>query len=720
MLEPLRRVVVLTHLLPETTAQALPELAECAAGIGAELFLPADEAAKHPGYEAWGFRQIDEDEMRAADLCLVLGGDGTILRALGRMLGSGVPTLGINFGTVGFLASLDQRDWRTELAATLVGKYQVVELLTVEARFLGQRFTGVNDVVLSRVEPRRVLHLEYEVSGTFVGDMFCDGMIIASPTGSTAYNLSCDGPLVVWDASVLVLNFIAPHSLGFRPVVLRPDHVDHGAQHVAARRGRDRRRRRYRGPTALRRQSRHRGLRAALLACSCARAATFTATWRRSCSTAPAMLAELAIDDLRPDRPSSPAVLPGPQCDHRRDRRRQDAAGTGDRSPHGTRRVATTSSGRAPTVLWYRPCSRAATRRWRWRASCRAAAARALIVTACCRRPPPWRRRCGGESLLRAAGAGQAAATRAPAQICWTPPLPTSWYRWWPSTAPPTVWRSGSSDDLKETRAAGRDREREMDLLRFQVEEIDAAQLDPEEDERLAQERERLRHADKLLERVGGALTLLSGEDEGGAGDGLRAAQRRVGEAAALDGALEQLASRLEGLTVEVEDVTLALRTYLDELDADPARRDALEVRHDKLQALKRKYGATVADVLVYAAEAAERLAALERSEADEAELVQSLASAQAQALAAAGRLTQARRRLAPAFSQRVEAELRQLAMPHARFEVTLLPRGEGWEALGPRGAEEAELLFSANPGVPPRPLRRRPRAASCRAPCWH
>ena len=151
---------------------------------------------------------------------------------------------------------------------------------------------------------------------------------------------------------------------------------------------------------------------------------------------------------------------------------------------------------------------------------------------------------------------------------------------------------------LKETRAAGRDREREMDLLRFQVDEIESAQLDPGEDERLAQERERLRHADKLLERVGGALTLLSGEDEGGACDGLRAAQRRVGEAAALDGGLQALAARLEGLTVEVEDVALGLRTYLEELDADPARRDALEMRHDKLQALKRKYGATVADVL--------------------------------------------------------------------------------------------------------------------------
>ncbi len=88
----------------------------------------------------------------------------------------------------------------------------------------GKSLTAVNDLVLSRVVPRHILHLEYSVSGVTVGRMLCDGLIVASPTGSTAYNLSCGGPVVEWDSSVVVLNFIAPHSLGFRPVVLRPDH----------------------------------------------------------------------------------------------------------------------------------------------------------------------------------------------------------------------------------------------------------------------------------------------------------------------------------------------------------------------------------------------------------------------------------------------------------------------------------------------------------------
>ena len=101
----------------------------------------------------------------------------------------------------------------------------MVELLTVDVLLDGEHYSAVNDVILSRVAPRHVLQLEYEVAGVTVGSMFCDGLIIASPTGSTAYNLSCNGPIVEWNAGVLVLNFIAPHSLGFRPVILRPDHV---------------------------------------------------------------------------------------------------------------------------------------------------------------------------------------------------------------------------------------------------------------------------------------------------------------------------------------------------------------------------------------------------------------------------------------------------------------------------------------------------------------
>jgi NAD+ kinase len=225
MAERLRRVAVLTGVAKEATGAALKELAAARERLGVELLMPADEAARHDDATALGYALVDEAALRAADVCLVFGGDGTILRSLGRLLGSPVPTLGVNYGNVGFLAALGRDDWGSGLESILGGEHRVVELLTVDVQVNGRSFTAVNDVILSRVAPRHVLQLEYEVAGVTVGSMFCDGLIIASPTGSTAYNLSCGGPIVEWNAGVLVLNFIAPHSLGFRPVILRPDHV---------------------------------------------------------------------------------------------------------------------------------------------------------------------------------------------------------------------------------------------------------------------------------------------------------------------------------------------------------------------------------------------------------------------------------------------------------------------------------------------------------------
>ena len=224
MAEPLRRIVVLSHMLANHAAGALRELAASRERLGVELLVPAEEMAKNPWLAQLGYGHVEEKDLRAADACVVFGGDGTILRALDRLLGSNVPTIGVNFGNVGFLASLPQEGWIEGLAEVVAGNYSIAELLTVEASIGEHKYVAVNDVVLSRAELRGVLHLEYAISGTSLGTMRCDGMIIATPAGSTAYNLSCDGPLVVWDASVLVLNFVAPHSLGFRPLVLRPDH----------------------------------------------------------------------------------------------------------------------------------------------------------------------------------------------------------------------------------------------------------------------------------------------------------------------------------------------------------------------------------------------------------------------------------------------------------------------------------------------------------------
>jgi DNA repair protein RecN (Recombination protein N) len=260
--------------------------------------------------------------------------------------------------------------------------------------------------------------------------------------------------------------------------------------------------------------------------------------------------------------------------------------------------------------------------------------------------------------------------------------------------------------ELDDLRGADRDRERELDMLRYQVDEIEAAEVAPGEDERLAVDRERARHAGKLLERTGGALALLAGESEAAALDGVRVAQRLVDEAALLDESVGPLAQRLGALTAELDDLAAALRDYIDTLDVDAAHRDALELRYDKLKALMRKYGGSADEVLAYLVEAGTRLAALEEFAADEESLMARVAASQLAAVAAAERLSEARRRLAPEVAARIETELRGLAMPHATFVIEVSPRGGVWEALSPSGADEVEFIFGANPGVPPRPLR--------------
>lgn len=221
MPKPLRRISVRTHHFNSSTDAALEQLAQIAAERGVELVAPAGEATKHERLAALGY-QVRADDGDDADAVLAFGGDGTILRSLGRNLTSGVPTLGVNFGNVGFLASLAPDDWQTELDDIIRGRYIIVDLMTVSVRVGERTYVGVNDVVLSRVAPRHVLQLDYAIAGVRVGSLACDGVIVATPAGSTAYNLSCAGPIIEWDADVLVLNGIAPHSLAFRPVILRP------------------------------------------------------------------------------------------------------------------------------------------------------------------------------------------------------------------------------------------------------------------------------------------------------------------------------------------------------------------------------------------------------------------------------------------------------------------------------------------------------------------
>ena len=208
------RAAVVTHGKPGQIGSGYARLQAVAHEHGVELVLSTEEAEKH-GVDA-------SDEARAADLAVVLGGDGTVLRALARFLGTGVPVIGVNFGRVGFLSSMGRRDLEQGLGRVFAGEYDVVELPTLELEHPDGRTVAVNDVVVSSASLGRMIELELAVGGEELGRQPCDGIICATPSGSTAYNLSNGGPVLMWGLEAIALTYVAAHSLHARPIAIPP------------------------------------------------------------------------------------------------------------------------------------------------------------------------------------------------------------------------------------------------------------------------------------------------------------------------------------------------------------------------------------------------------------------------------------------------------------------------------------------------------------------
>ena len=209
-----RRAAVITHGKPPTIGPALDRLEKVAREAGVELLLPDEEVEKHGVGEP-------ESDLSGADIAVVLGGDGTMLRALQRFLGTDVPVVGVNFGRVGFLASIQQNELESGLARVFSGDYRVVPLTTLEVEANGAaRAAAVNDVVVLSSIRGRMVELAWAVGGEDLGTQPCDGMICATPSGSTAYNLSNGGPVLVRGLDAMAVTFIAPHSLHARPMVV--------------------------------------------------------------------------------------------------------------------------------------------------------------------------------------------------------------------------------------------------------------------------------------------------------------------------------------------------------------------------------------------------------------------------------------------------------------------------------------------------------------------
>jgi NAD+ kinase len=211
--ESIRRAAVITHGKPPTIGPALERLEKVAREAGVELLLPDEEVEKHGVGEP-------EQDLTNADIAVVLGGDGTMLRALQRFLGSDVPVIGVNFGRVGFLASIQQNELESGLARVFSGDYRVVQLTTLDVEADGRRGAAVNDVVVLSAIKGRMVELAWALGGEDLGVQPCDGMICATPSGSTAYNLSNGGPVLVRGLDAMAVTFIAPHSLHARPMVV--------------------------------------------------------------------------------------------------------------------------------------------------------------------------------------------------------------------------------------------------------------------------------------------------------------------------------------------------------------------------------------------------------------------------------------------------------------------------------------------------------------------
>jgi NAD+ kinase len=160
------------------------------------------------------------DDPRQAEIVVALGGDGTMLRTLAQLLGSNVPVIGVNFGRVGFLASIRPGDLERNIERVFAGEFVVVELSTLQVRLNGDRHVAVNDVVATSSTLGRMVELSWAVGGEDLGVVPCDGMICSTPTGSTAYNLSNGGPVLVRGLDAMAVTFIAPHSLDARPLVV--------------------------------------------------------------------------------------------------------------------------------------------------------------------------------------------------------------------------------------------------------------------------------------------------------------------------------------------------------------------------------------------------------------------------------------------------------------------------------------------------------------------
>ncbi|MEX2303548.1 MAG: DNA repair protein RecN [Bryobacterales bacterium] len=257
---------------------------------------------------------------------------------------------------------------------------------------------------------------------------------------------------------------------------------------------------------------------------------------------------------------------------------------------------------------------------------------------------------------------------------------------------------------ISELRGDEQERQRLLDLYRFQFQEIEQAELAPGEEERLEQDRRALGNLERVQQTGTEAYDRLY-DDSSSVSTQLATARRALEELAQYDAKFGPLAEALESARATVDDAALEIRSYLDRLEADPERLNEVESRLALIEKLKRKYGRTLDEVLEYGRQAGERLGELESRDETLAKVEKEQQQLADQFVAAAQKLSDQRRGAAERLEKQVEKELGSLAMERARFRVAFEPVEPGPAGWSAHGIDRVVFMVSANPGQPPRPL---------------
>ncbi len=268
-------------------------------------------------------------------------------------------------------------------------------------------------------------------------------------------------------------------------------------------------------------------------------------------------------------------------------------------------------------------------------------------------------------------------------------------------------WRS-AKNRLDAVDTGARDRAQRIDLLRYQVDEISSATLVPGEDADLEIERNRLANAERLGQLIATAAGLVAGDEVGevSAVDRLRSATRSLGDAAELDPSLAVLSERLTEAALLVDEIALELRDYLDEVEANPDRLAIVQDRLEAIKQLKRKYGASIEEILDFQQTAAIELETLGGSEHDEEALRARVAELEESVAAMAARLTKARRTAAKRLAQDASLAAADLNLGSMMFDIAVRARS-GAVPFDETGADQVEFMFAPNRGETAKSLAR-------------